>query len=128
MIHQETESFFDDMNNFSSYFPNIEVEEVTEKVIEIIEKENYYVPKYYELNFLINILVILSRNPFIKEMPDTPSKRNRELERFPEIRIAHAIIDMMASSYMIQFINPTHVISGIGYVLIWLYTAKGKSL
>ena len=126
MIHQETESFFDDMNNFSSYFPNIEVEEVTEKVIEIVEKENYYVPKYYELNFLINILVILSRNPFIKEMPDTPSKRNRELERFPEIRIAHAIIDMMASSYMIQFINPTHVIQELDMCLYGFIQPKGN--
>ena len=126
MIHQETESFFDDMNNFSSYFPNIEVEEVSQKVIEIVEKENYYVPKYYELNFLINILVILSRNPFIKEMADAPSKKSKDLEKYPEIRIAHTIIDMMASNYMIQFINPTHVIQELDMCLYGFIQPKGN--
>lgn len=124
MIHQEAESFFDDMNNFSSYFPNIEVEEVSDKIIEIVQKENYAVPKYYELNFLINVLVILSRNPFIKE-----TCQNYHLPHdkdYPEVRIAQAIVSMMAAQYMIQYINPSQVVHELDMCLYGFIKPKGN--
>ena len=124
MIHRESESFFDDINNFSSYFPNIEVENVAHKVLEIVEKNNYYIPKYYEMNFIINVLVILSRNPFLKEIAIDKIRKNKEM--YPEVKIAHEILYMMGSNHLIHYINPSQVIQELDMCLFGFIHPKGQ--
>ncbi|MGN1343398.1 MAG: BglG family transcription antiterminator, partial [Traorella sp.] len=115
MIHQESEAFFSDIQNFSSYFPGIEVDEVANHVINIVKKNQYCIPKYYEMNFLINILVILSRNPYIKEIAVDHLKKKEEM--YPEVKMAHEIIQMMGSKYLIHYINPSQVIQELDMCL-----------
>ena len=103
LIKRESPYFFSDIENFSTYFPNLDVSAISKLVLKTIDDYGYFVPKYYEINFLINILVVLSRNPFtISQAAPTLSQTSSE---YPQRRIAHEIVNGMALNYHMQYIN-----------------------
>lgn len=103
LIKKESPYFFSDIENFSSYFPNLDVVSISKLVLKTIGSYGYTVPKYYEINFLINVLVILSRNPFtISQEAPTLSK---SVSDYPQRKIAHEIVNRIALNYHMQYIN-----------------------
>ncbi len=115
IIHNESYSFFSDIDNFKDYFPNIPVDEICPMVVSVINEYGYSIPKYYEINFLINILVTLSRNPFIisnsyEQSPNTSKDYESRV-------IAYKINEMLETKFHIHYINKLITIKEIEQIL-----------
>lgn len=125
IIHRESYSFFSDIENFKSYFPNIDVSEISKEVIKVILDYSYTIPKYYEINFLINVLVILSRNPFLisQEQEDIMLTSSSFVSR----KIAYAIINSLESKYNIHYLNKIITIKELEQALDGFIQPMGKN-
>lgn len=115
IIHNESYSFFSDIENFKDYFPNIPVDEICPMVVEIIEEFGYSIPKYYEMNFLINILVTLSRNPFI--ISTSYEKPPCTSQNYDSRKIAYKINENLENKFHIHYINKLITIKEIEQIL-----------
>ena len=115
IIHNESYSFFSDIDNFKDYFPNIPVNEICPAIIEVINKYEYSIPKYYEINFLINLLVVLSRNPFI--ISNTYEKSPITNQNYNSRIIAYKINEMLETKFHIHYINKLITIKEIEQIL-----------
>ena len=115
IIHNESYSFFSDIENFKDYFPNIPVDEICPMVVETIEEFGYSIPKYYEMNFLINILVTLSRNPFI--ISTSYEKPPCTSQKYDSRKIAYRINENLENKFHIHYINKLITIKEIEQIL-----------
>lgn len=103
IIHNESYSFFSEIDNFKDYFPNIPVNEICSETVALINEYGYTIPKYYEINFLINFLVAVSRNPFIisntiEDFPTTSQKYDARI-------LAYKINEMLETKFHMHYIN-----------------------
>lgn len=115
IIHNESYSFFSDIENFKDYFPNLAIEEICPAIIEIINKHGYSIPKYYEMNFYINILMILSRNPFI--ISNSFEKSPSTTRNYDSRVIAYEINEMLEDKFHMHYINKLITIKEIEQTL-----------
>lgn len=123
LIRRESPYFFSDIENFSSYFPNIDVGGITKLVLNTVDEYGYYVPEFYKINFLINALVILSRNPFTIDL-SAPTKSD-SITKYPQRVIAHEIVNTIAVKYHMHYINILETVRELEQALYGFIHPKG---
>ncbi len=115
IIHNESYSFFSDIDNFKEYFPNIPIDEICPSIEQLLSENGCSIPKYYEVNFLINILVTLSRNPFI--VSNSYEKAPSTSQNYTTRILAYKINEMMESKFHIHYINKLITIKELEQIL-----------
>ena len=107
LIHQEAQLAFKDLEDFSDYFPHINIENLTNKIKEIIKLNNCIIPPYYEKNLLINIFITV--NLFDESIQSIDS----QIISNTELKIASEIVNNLNNSSK----NNTNLINMIGCCL-----------
>ena len=118
LIHRESDEFFSDIENLNDYFPGFDACEALKLINQVLKKSGYRVKEYYTVNFLINVLVILSRSPYHKgireEEADLP-------DSYEETRIAGDLIFSIERNIQIvydDYPSTVHELSRIMYGFI----------
>lgn len=107
LIHQEAQLAFKDLEDFSDYFPHINIENLTNKIKEIIKLNNCIIPPYYEKNLLINIFITI--NLFDESIQSIDS----QIISNTELKIASEIVNNLNNSSK----SNTNLINMIGCCL-----------
>lgn len=124
IIHNESYSFFSDIDNFKDYFPNIPVNEICLETENLINEYGYTIPKYYEINFLINLLVTISRNPFI--ISNAYEKSPSTIRNYDARILAYKINEMLETKFHMHYINKLLTIKEIEQTLDGFISRNGE--
>ncbi len=118
LIHRESDMFFSDIENLNDYFPGFDAYEASQLINQALKKSDYRVKEYYTVNFLINVLVILSRSPFHKGVrEDNPALP----DSYSETIIARDLVNSIEKKSLIVYDDYTstlHELSRIMYGFI----------
>lgn len=113
LIFKEVDPTFNNFENISSYFQNIDVTRIKAIILNAIHHYDYFVEKSYSSNLFINIIIALYRmrsDSYIESIPKHSINKN-----FTEYKIAKEICDQYANHW---HISPTE--SDVIYVAILL--------
>ena len=114
LIHKESNEFFSDIENLNEYFPGFDVTETAERINSVLNKDGYRIKEYYTVNFLINVLIIISRNSYhtgihegVYQLPD----------HYEETVIAADLISEIEKTKTIVYDDYSTIVSELSRIL-----------
>lgn len=96
MIVKEINLNFDNIENASNYFSNLNIQRVQDIIMTTIHKYDYYVEPFYSQNLIINILIALSR---IRENFFIENQNNYVNKDMVEYKIAKEICNQLDNNW-----------------------------
>lgn len=114
IMHKESNDFFMDLDNLDEYFPGFSVSKTAEIINTILDQNNYRVKEYYSINFLINLLVIISRSSYHKGIRGTDYEMP---EIYEETHVARKLVETIESNYLIVYDDSKKIISELDVVM-----------
>lgn len=114
IMHKESNDFFMDLDNLDEYFPGFSVSKTAEIINTILDQNNYRVKEYYSINFLINLLVIISRSSYHKGIRETDYEMP---EIYEETHVARKLVETIESNYLIVYDDSKKIISELDVVM-----------
>ncbi len=86
LLYQDAGQMFQNLQDYSDYFPGINIPEAINAIKKAVASNNCYIPPYYETNVIINILTVISL------YRDHPDNLDQSVEESPSTEIATKVV------------------------------------